>query len=98
MPQPRSPFHRYTDADAALLPTYVRFNDLVAANVVHSWSQLAHLVRDEGFPAGVLISRNTRAWELTAVREWLASRPTGRLPVERQLRERDKRAAAEVAS
>jgi predicted DNA-binding transcriptional regulator AlpA len=60
------------------LPTFVRFNDLVQAKIVGSWTQLARLQDEEGFPLGVLLGANTRAWKLDEVQAWLASRPTAR--------------------
>jgi hypothetical protein len=60
------------------LPTYVRYADLVAANIVGNWTQLLRLIELEGFPTGVMLSPNTRAWGLDDVRAWLATRPTAR--------------------
>jgi predicted DNA-binding transcriptional regulator AlpA len=64
--------------DERRLPTFVRFNDLVEAKIVGSWTQLARLQDEEGFPLGVLLGANTRAWKLDEVQAWLASRPTAR--------------------
>ncbi len=60
------------------LPYYVRFTDLVRANIVRNWPTLLRMIDEEGFPAGALLSRNVRAWRLDAVVAWLASRPTER--------------------
>jgi hypothetical protein len=45
------------DADAArlLLPIYVRFKDLVAANIATSWPQLLRTIAAEGFPNGIML-------------------------------------------
>jgi hypothetical protein len=72
---------RGSDDDAAAaprLPTFVRFRDLFAANIVHNWPTLLRLMDEEGFPCGVLLGRNTRAWPLEDVEAWLATRPTAR--------------------
>ncbi len=57
------------------LPTFVRFKDLKAAGIVMSWPALARMIRHEGFPPGIRLARNTRAWALTDIESWLASRP-----------------------
>jgi hypothetical protein len=66
------------DGDAPLLPIYVRFADLIASRIVGSWTQLARLQDEEGFPLGILLGANTRAWKLDEVQAWLATRPTAR--------------------
>jgi predicted DNA-binding transcriptional regulator AlpA len=76
-------------------PVLLRFVDLEAAGIVQSWAQLGHLIKDEKFPAGILLSSNIRAWRLDAVQDWLASRPTTRPPPEEKLRERDRRTSVE---
>ena len=74
------------DDDAAAsqrLPIYLRFDDLVAANIVRNWTTLKRLLDEDGFPPGVMLGRNTRAWSLAAVAAWLAARPMARKPVPR---------------
>ena len=66
------------DAASGLLPVYVRFKDLVDARIVASWPSLLRLIETQNFPQGVMLSRNTRAWRLDEVEDWLASRPTAR--------------------
>jgi hypothetical protein len=66
------------DDTAALLPVYVRFHDLRAAGIVSKWPQLYNLIEDNEFPEGVLLSPNCRAWPLSDVERWLASRPSQR--------------------
>jgi len=66
------------DDDTKLLPQYCRFHDLIAANIATNWPQLIRVIDSEGFPEGVLLSRNIRAWLVDDVRAWLARRPTGR--------------------
>jgi predicted DNA-binding transcriptional regulator AlpA len=60
------------------LPSYLRYPDLEAANIVSSWMAVNRLIDTEGFPPGVLLSANTRAWRRDEVETWLASRPSGK--------------------
>jgi predicted DNA-binding transcriptional regulator AlpA len=64
--------------DAAGLPRFVRFRDLVHAKIVGNWSILARLIAEDGFPQGVMLGRNTRGWPLDQVKAWLASRPAAK--------------------
>lgn len=57
------------------LQVYVRFRDLVEANIVRNWPQLQRLIAIEGFPQGIRLSPNARAWVISDVETWLASRP-----------------------
>jgi predicted DNA-binding transcriptional regulator AlpA len=68
------------DGADGLLPKYVRYADLVAAGICRNWPALLRLVDTEGFPEGVWLGRNTRAWSLDAVQAWLKTRPTARKP------------------
>jgi predicted DNA-binding transcriptional regulator AlpA len=98
-PDQRSP-HGLTDDSAApvpLLPIYLRFRDLKASNVVASWTQLARMVDDEGFPAGVWLSANIRAWKLTDVQAWLERRPVARKAVPEDARHPRARKRADAA-
>jgi predicted DNA-binding transcriptional regulator AlpA len=69
---------------------YVRFRDLVIAGVVGNWPTLLRLIECEGFPVGIMIGRNTRAWALDDVESWLAARPSARklVPPARKPRKR----------
>jgi predicted DNA-binding transcriptional regulator AlpA len=79
---PHNPDQRAADDAAAhRLPTYVRFKDLAAAGIVQNWPTLVRLIDEDGFPPGLLLGRNTRAWPLDDVEAWLAARPTGRKAV-----------------
>jgi hypothetical protein len=72
------------DDDAAAdetLPVYCRYKNLIAAGVVTNWPQLIRMIDLEGFPAGVWLSSNIRAWEIAQVRHWLSTRPTARKKV-----------------
>jgi hypothetical protein len=77
-----------------VLPTFVRYSDLVAAGIVANWTTLLRLIDDEGFPAGVMIGPNTRAWRADEVDRWLAERPSARKSVPPDARDK-RRAAAE---
>jgi hypothetical protein len=106
------PHHRHGDrgsgdddaGDATTrLPIFVRFADLRKAGIATSWQTLKTLIRDEGFPAGCLLSRNTRAWKLSDIEMWLAARPVEPKAVpyawtpERRERERERKAKAAKA-
>ena len=53
----------------------LRFPDLNDAGIVRNWPQLKRLVERHGFPAGRILSDNTRFWSADEVDQWLASRP-----------------------
>jgi predicted DNA-binding transcriptional regulator AlpA len=57
-----------------MLPRYVRFADLKTAGIVDSWAQLGRIIDDEGFPPGVKLSPNIRAWPMAEIKNWLANR------------------------
>jgi hypothetical protein len=67
------------DEDDSPLPVYCRYRDLVRAGICTNWPQLSRMIA-EGFPPGILLSANIRAWEVEAVKCWLAMRPTERKP------------------
>ncbi len=56
----------------------IRYNDLVAKGVVNSRMSLKRLIDTQGFPPGVLITPNARAWNEDDVDAWIASRPAAR--------------------
>jgi predicted DNA-binding transcriptional regulator AlpA len=64
-----------------VLPVYVRFKDLQQAGIVTSWPQVLRMIDDEGFPPGVRLSANIRAWRLDEVQAWLDRRPSERKSV-----------------
>ena len=67
-----------SDDAAAVLATFVRYQDLVKAGIVQNRVTLARLINQDGFPTGYMIGRNTRLWALADVEAWIASRPTAR--------------------
>jgi len=60
------------------LPYYVRFRDLRAAGICDNWESLSRMIDDYGFPTGILLSPNVRAWDVDEVNKWLTERPTER--------------------
>ena len=56
----------------------IRYPDLVEKGVVKSRMTLHRLIRDEGFPPGVLVSPNSRAWIEEEVDAWVMSRPSAK--------------------
>jgi predicted DNA-binding transcriptional regulator AlpA len=56
----------------------LRFPDLVDRGIVNSRMTLKRLIDNQNFPAGILITPNSRAWDEAAVDEWIAARPTAR--------------------
>jgi predicted DNA-binding transcriptional regulator AlpA len=69
------------DDAARRLPVYVRFRDISAAGIARNWPTLTRLIEEEGFPRGVMLSPNIRAWRLDEIRVWLETRPIERKPV-----------------
>jgi hypothetical protein len=81
----QAPTHRHQDrgggedkADGAKLPVYCRYHDLVENGICSSWQQLNILIAKHGFPYGIMLSPNVRAWDVEEIRQWLASRPRDR--------------------
>jgi predicted DNA-binding transcriptional regulator AlpA len=78
-----TPPHRHgdrgSDDDAASrLPFLVRYKDLVATGICDSYRQLYNMIDNDGFPPGMLLSPNVRAWNVADIEEWLSTRPTAR--------------------
>lgn len=73
---------------------FVRFNDLVAAGIVKNWVTLGRMIKEKGFPAGLLLGPNMRAWEVDKVEAWLAARPTATKIPENAIRARERKRAA----
>ncbi len=55
---------------------YLRYSDLVERGIVNNRATLYRWIRRHGFPAGVLLGPNSRAWPEDAVMRWLESRST----------------------
>jgi predicted DNA-binding transcriptional regulator AlpA len=56
-------------------PVLLRFADLRARGIVKNWMTLRRWIEREGFPPGVKLGPNSRAWWEQDVMAWLASRP-----------------------
>jgi predicted DNA-binding transcriptional regulator AlpA len=56
----------------------VRFRDLKARGIVSNHVTLKRWIEKEGFPPGILLGPNSRAWLESDIDAWLASRPTER--------------------
>lgn len=56
----------------------LRFPDLVARGLFNSRMTLKRAIDSQGFPPGVLITPNSRAWDEAEIDVWIASRPTAR--------------------
>jgi hypothetical protein len=61
-----------------VIPKLLRFKDLKERGLVPNWTTLLRWIELEGFPAGIRLAPNTRAWTEDEVAAWLASRPAGR--------------------
>jgi hypothetical protein len=53
----------------------LRFADLKARGIVHSWPQLKNLQRLHDFPQGKMLSPNVRTWTEEEIDAYYASRP-----------------------
>ena len=75
----------------------LRFKNLQAAGIVRSWPQLRHMQKHYGFPLGILLGPNTRAWDIAEIDKWLANRPIESSAVTMERVEKSKRARQEIA-
>ena len=57
---------------------YLRYADLVEHQIVNNRTTLSRWIRDYGFPAGILLGPNSRAWPADQVETWLAARAAER--------------------
>ena len=55
---------------------WLRFADLKRLKLVTNHPTLKRWIEQEGFPPGIMLGPNTRAWRRSWIEEWLASRPT----------------------
>ena len=56
----------------------LRFADLKNRNIISNRPTLARWIEREGFPPGIMLGANTRAWRESDVEAWLASREVKR--------------------
>lgn len=57
---------------------YLRFTDIQARNIANNRVTLNDLIQNHGFPVGMWLSPNRRAWPEEEVDRWLATRPSAR--------------------
>jgi predicted DNA-binding transcriptional regulator AlpA len=50
------------------------FRDLKARGIVSNWPTLLRWIENEGFPAGIKLGPNSRAWPEDQIEAWVASR------------------------
>jgi Prophage CP4-57 regulatory protein (AlpA) len=70
----RAPLLTVKNSREECVVNYLRFADLKARGVVKNWTTLARLVNEQGFPAGVRLGAQTRAWDEAEVAAWLEAR------------------------
>jgi predicted DNA-binding transcriptional regulator AlpA len=57
---------------------YISYPGLVDKGAVNSRMTLWRMIREHGFPAGLMITPNRRVWAEDEVDAWIASRPTAK--------------------
>lgn len=57
---------------------FLRFKDLVERGIVRNRVTLGRWIKLHGFPPGVLLGPNTRAWPVDQVDTWLEARAAQR--------------------
>jgi hypothetical protein len=63
------------DDDVRPLQRWIRYADLKRARIVGNWTQLLRLIELQNFPPGTMLSSKVRAWTVSEIEGWLASRP-----------------------
>lgn len=59
------------------LPTFLRFPDLKRLGIVNNYTTLLRWIAAGDFPAGRMLGANSRAWLVSEIEDWIASRPVG---------------------
>ena len=54
-----------------------RFLDLKRLGIVGNYTTLLRWIASGDFPAGIYLGANTRAWLVSEIEDWIASRPVG---------------------
>jgi predicted DNA-binding transcriptional regulator AlpA len=52
----------------------LRFADLKERGIVNNWPTLRRWIQYQGFPPGIVLGPNTRAWTESEIDAWLANR------------------------
>jgi predicted DNA-binding transcriptional regulator AlpA len=60
------------------LRLFYRFSDLKKLGIVSNWQTLTRWVAAGTFPAGVMLGANIRAWPVSEIEAWIASRPSAK--------------------
>jgi len=56
---------------------FLRYADLVKIGDINNRATLSRWIATEGFPAGIMLGPNSRAWPKESVTAWLLNRPVG---------------------
>ena len=64
------------------MTTYLRFDDLRDRRIVRNRTTLYRWIKERGFPVGILLGPNTRAWDEDEIDAWLAVRTAESEPME----------------
>jgi hypothetical protein len=56
--------------------TLLRFSDLKARGIVANWPTLNRWIATQGFPPGIKLGPNSRAWTEDEIDRWLTTRRT----------------------
>ena len=56
----------------------IRYADLVNKGIVNSRMTLKRLIDNQGFPPGIRVTPNSRAWVEADVDAWVSNRPVAR--------------------
>jgi predicted DNA-binding transcriptional regulator AlpA len=59
------------------LRVFYRFADLKKLGIVSNWQTLTRWIASGNFPAGRMLGANSRAWLVSEIEDWIASRPAG---------------------
>lgn len=84
--------------------TLLRFRDLVQRGIINNWPTLQARIKDDGFPRGRMLGKNTRAWTVAEIEDWINSRPVkgpapkGAAAPDVRRRGRPRKVVAEVAA
>jgi predicted DNA-binding transcriptional regulator AlpA len=54
-----------------------RFPDLKRLGIVNNYTTLLRWIDQGNFPAGRMLGANSRAWLVSEIEDWIASRPVG---------------------
>ena len=54
-----------------------RFHDLKRLGIVNNYTTLLRWIAAGDFPAGRMLGANSRAWLVSEIEDWIASRPVG---------------------